>query len=113
MANHPQGEACATDGVTVTVDVVAERLETARKGERAYYIRKFLRDGTPFDMVVTLKGDRVTELRTFVEDKKAVFRGREAHRMAKRVLPMLWLYALVVDEFYEKSYAKRFAMVLE
>lgn len=97
----------------ITVDVTVERLETARKRERAYYIRTFLRDGTPFDMVVTLKGDRVTELRTFVNDKKAVFKGREAHRMVKQVLPMFWLYALIVDEFYENSYFKRAAMVGE
>jgi hypothetical protein len=89
------------------MDVVVERLETAREDERAYYMRTFLKDGSPFDMIVTFKGARVDELRVFVRGKKAVFRGREARRRIKPVLKVLSLFFL----FAEESYRERMAMV--
>jgi hypothetical protein len=92
---------------TDMIDVMVERLETAREDERAYYVRSFLRDGTPFDMIVMYKGDRVDELRVFVKDKKVVFKGREARRRIKPVLDMLELFFL----FAEGSYQERVAMV--
>jgi hypothetical protein len=92
---------------TDTIDVMVERLETAREGERAYYVRTFLKDGSPFDMVVMLRGGRVDELRVFVRGRKAVFKGREARRRIKPVLGALELFFL----FAEESYQERVAMV--
>jgi hypothetical protein len=92
---------------TDTIDVVVEKLETAREDERAYYVRTFLKDGTPFDMIVMYKGDKVDDLRVFVKDRKAVFKGREARRRIRPVLDILELFFL----FAEGSYQERMAMV--